>query len=221
VDQFNAAKAFDGCAILLLDDVDQLVAGSSSSPSSAGAAGASYSPLLLSTLRALLRQPLGNNMKAQQRDEQDVGATTPGDSSASSSSQQLLVVATTSRRMEACGGVLTALFEEAHVVPLLNGNPAAIARLLEGCGPPGLQAEAIPGCAAKLASATEGSYYATNVPLTPPPLPMGVKAALRFIDRAVAIAGPSASALSQVSALIELLEDVAAGSALTGAQCDV
>ena len=218
--------------MLILDDVDQLVAGSSSSASSSGAAGLAYSPLLLSTLRALLRQPMGASAKAQHGDELENGAP-----SSPSTSQQLLVVATTSRRMEACGGVLTALFEEAHVVPMLKGNSAALQRLLEECGPSGLQAEAIPGCAAKLARATEGSFGTTTTGSTnyegsssssstandapPLPLPMGVKAALRLTERAVAIAGPNANSLSQENALAEVLIGMAAGSALTGAQCDV
>ena len=101
VEKFSEARELSR-SMLVLDDVDQLCAGS-------GVQG--YSSVMVATLRALLRSP------------------SPASASPSSRGKTLHIIATTSRSDGACG-TLNDLFEETIVVPPLQ-DPKAVATLLQ------------------------------------------------------------------------------------------
>jgi hypothetical protein len=121
-----------GRAVLVLDDVDRMVAGH-------GADGAS--PAILGTLRALLRLPLAR------RPEASAGTTGPPAGAA----PMMLVLATTSSGRAACT-CLEGIFDATRVAPLVSD--AADAELLLRSSPAlGIHPASAAACAA---AAVEG-----------------------------------------------------------------
>jgi hypothetical protein len=114
VERFSEAREMQS-SLLVLDDVDQMTAGS-------GPRG--YSSVMLSTLRALIRTPPPGSEAAK-----------PGGQSKSSnvSGKTLHILATSSRSDAACA-VLNEIFEETIVVPLLC-DAESVETLLSDCLP--------------------------------------------------------------------------------------
>lgn len=113
IDRFSEAKEMPN-SLLVLDDIDQLCAGS-------GPGG--YSSVMIATLRALLRTP----------PERATVAKAGGQSmSKLKSGRSMHIIATTSRSDAACV-TLHELFEETIVVPLLSDS-AAVEKLLADSG---------------------------------------------------------------------------------------
>lgn len=98
IDQFAEAKELQH-SLLVLDDIDQICAGS-------GPNG--YSSIMISTLRALLREPPTSKQAGEKTQSKSGG-----------SGKTLQLIAATSRSDAACS-VLNDLFEETVVVPLLS-----------------------------------------------------------------------------------------------------
>jgi len=103
VDRFGEAREMSH-SLLVLDDVDQLCAGS-------GPAG--YSNVMLATLRALLRTPPGSFSTAR------AGGESQTTKRKSKSGKTLQIIAASSRSDSACR-VLHEIFDETLVVPLLS-----------------------------------------------------------------------------------------------------
>jgi vesicle-fusing ATPase len=112
VERFAEAREMSN-SLLILDDIDQICAGS-------GPGG--YSSIMLSTLRALLRTPPPSMNTAK----------AGGHSKMSESrGKTLQIIATTSRTDAACNS-LNAIFEENIVVPLLS-DATEVEQLLTDC----------------------------------------------------------------------------------------
>lgn len=101
VDRFNEAREMSS-SLVLLDDVDQLCAGT-------GPGG--YSSVMLATLRALLRNPPESSSTAK--------AGGQSESKGKQSGRMLQVIGATSRSDAACRA-LNEIFDETLVVPLLS-----------------------------------------------------------------------------------------------------
>ena len=112
VDKFAEARE-SKTSLLVLDDVDQLCAGS-------GSGG--YSSVMLATLRALLRSPPPSSSKAKAG---GISKATAG------SGKTMRVIGATSRSDAACR-TLNEIFSETLVVPLL-GKKEEVAKLLSDC----------------------------------------------------------------------------------------
>lgn len=102
-------------SLLVLDDIDQIVAGS-------GPNG--YSSIMLSTLRALLRTPPSSGEVAK----------AGGQSKSSGTSGKTLHIIATSSRSDAACTILNEIFEETIVVPLLS-DVESVQKLLTDCLP--------------------------------------------------------------------------------------
>ena len=113
VDRFSEAREMPN-SLLVLDDIDQLCAGSGNS---------GYSSVMIATLRALLRTP-----------PESAGAAKAGGQSVSKGERgrSMHIIATTSRSDAACV-TLHELFEETIVVPLLS-NVGDVDALLTDAG---------------------------------------------------------------------------------------
>ena len=111
LEKFSEAREMQK-SMLVLDDIDQIVAGS-------GPGG--YSSIMLSTLRALLRTPppSGDTAKAG------------GSSKSANGVKSLHIIACTSRSDAACS-VLNEIFDETIVVPLLS-DVESVEMLLSDC----------------------------------------------------------------------------------------
>jgi len=111
VERFTEAREMSN-ALLVLDDIDQICAGS-------GPGG--YSSLMVSTMRALIRTPPPSSSAAK----------AGGQSIAGPNGKSLHIIATTSRADAACS-VLNEIFEETIVVPLLS-DAESVENLLTDC----------------------------------------------------------------------------------------
>ena len=112
IDRFSEAREMPN-SLLVLDDVDQLCAGS-------GSGG--YSSVMISTLRALLRTPPESSSVAKAGGQSMSNRKT---------GRSMHIIATTSRSDAACS-TLFELFEETLVVPLLTDVDAVEKLLADG-----------------------------------------------------------------------------------------
>jgi hypothetical protein len=184
--------------LLVLDDVDQLCAGS-------GPSG--YSSIMLATLRALLRSPppsankstaVAGGQSEPKRDKNGVKRR-----------RTFRVMAATSRSDAACN-TLHELFDETLVVPLLSDAESVRKLLSDGCARTGLVTEDTNTMADMIIDRL-GS--------------VGCKTALRITERAVAMAGigneDETVAMAQLTALGNILDDMVRDGAATTQLCEV
>jgi hypothetical protein len=161
-------------SLLVLDDVDQLCAG-------VGPNG--YSPVLLGTLRALLRTP--STRIVQSDDSTSIEPST----AVSGAGRTMKVVAATSRS-DAAFDILHEIFDETVVVPPLQDS-GSVATLLSECFD--LQA----GHAAAFAEMIIDRIG-----------DIGVKTALRLMERAILAAGSESTVNEQLKSLWEVIDDL-------------
>ena len=202
-EKFSEAREMSH-SLLVLDDIDQIVAGS-------GSGG--YSSVMLSTLRALIRTPPPSG---------DV-AIAGGQSKASLTGKTLHIIATTSRSDAACS-IINEIFDETigeelnmlcvslllhililkyiSVVPLLN-DVESVEKLLLDCLP--RKAED----ASALSKALIGRLNE-----------VGCKTALRLAERAIFTAGLQDDT-TEISALESILDDLAGDEALAAKVCEL
>jgi hypothetical protein len=184
-------------SLLVLDDVDQICAGS-------GPGG--YSSVMLATLRALLRSPPASANIAKAGGHSTESKTTKG----KRRGKTLRVLAATSRTDAACV-TLHELFDETLVVPLLSDVDAVRKLLSDGSQTSGLAVVADVDVLATLMIDRLGS--------------VGCKTALRLMERAVAMAGGEGDdhdvGKLQVDALSSILEDLAGDEAAAERVCEV
>jgi len=112
VERFSEAREMSH-SLLILDDIDQICAGSGPG---------AYSSIMLSTLRALLRTPPPSSNVAKAGGQSKL---------ASGRGKTLQIIATTSRTDAACK-TLHEIFEETLVVPLVS-HSKEVERLLTDC----------------------------------------------------------------------------------------
>jgi len=115
VERFSEARDMSH-SLLVLDDIDQICAGS-------GSGG--YSSLMISTLRALIRTPPPSSNVAK------AGGQSKSTARGNSNGKTLHIIASTSRPDAACA-VLNEIFEETIVVPLLS-DVGSVQKLLTDC----------------------------------------------------------------------------------------
>lgn len=183
-------------SLLVLDDIDQLCAGS-------GPGG--YSSIMLATLRALLRTPPSSTTTAKAgghsmaRNNKD-GKQRP---------KSLRVIATTSRSDAACV-TLHELFDETLVVSELE-NAESVSKLLKDISEQSGLSIFHPTEMADRIISRLGR--------------IGCKSALRLAERSVAIAGDGDGrnevGEAQLEALDTILEDLAVDEGVAGAMCEV
>lgn len=179
-------------ALLILDDVDMLVAGE----------GGRASPAVLATLRALLRTPASGPSRFGAKGTEGAAAASasaPGaKSEGSPSTRTMLVLATTSCPAHACGGELADLFDDTLLVPLVE-QPADAAAVLG----------VVPGIDGGVVGQAAEAVLRRG--------PLGVKTLIRLGERSVATAalgkavgggaGAGEDAARQLASLTEYLED--------------
>lgn len=199
VDRFSEAKQMPH-SLLLLDDVDQLCAGS-------GPGG--YSTIMLATLRALLRSPPPPPTAAAAAAAASENTQTLGDIS-KSKGKSLLILGTTSRSDAACM-TLHQLFDETIVVPLLS-SIESVETLLLDCfsNDDSIQHSNI----SKMAKLIIDSLGA-----------VGCKTALRIVERAVVSAQLNYDegnlSEAQIDAIKEILEDLTSDEATSNNLCEI
>jgi hypothetical protein len=158
-------EQFTEAALLVLDDIDQVCAGS-------GPDG--YSSLMLSTLRALLRSPTAgaSSLKGDTQDpnRELVGKTLVRETSF------LSVLATTSRTDAVCT-VLHELFDETLVVPVLTDVESVKRLLSDSVSQMGVACADISGSTISAMAELMVNRLHT----------IGCKTALRLLERAVAM----------------------------------
>ena len=184
--------------LLVLDDVDQLCAGS-------GPDG--YSSIMLATLRALLRSPppSAGTSVAKAGGRSDEKRNKDG----TQRRKTFRVVAATSRTDAACVK-LHELFDETLVVPLLTDSESVRKLLADGTSHSGLSVADV-GQMADMIVERLGS--------------VGCKTALRLTERAVAMAGigneSRAASEAQLIALRNILDDMVSDDAVASKLCEV
>jgi vesicle-fusing ATPase len=186
-------------SLLVLDDIDQICAGS-------GPNG--YSSVMLATLRALLRSPPASTTTAK------AGGHSPdkNDKDGRRRGKTLRVLAATSRTDAACV-VLPDLFDDVLVVPLVRDIESVRKLLADGAQTAGLAVSNVDNLAELMVDRL-GS--------------MGCKTALRLMERAVAVAGTGTGgdgerslATKQAEALESILDDLAGDEAAAERVCEI
>jgi len=220
VDQFSEAKEM-AHSLLVLEDVDQLCAGS-------GQYG--YSSIMVATLRALLRSPpiTSHPNDSKSKKSNDEFSNVPNAQSSSNANKygkSLSILASTSRSDAACI-ILHELFDETIVIPLLS-TPASIEQLIQDSLPHlDIPSNQIPILGQMMMDRLKE---------------VGVKSALRLLERAVATANadllwnredPNADTdadinekkgndIQVVQALQEILADLDGDEVSAGQLCEV
>jgi hypothetical protein len=197
VERFTEAGEMSN-SLLVLDDVDQICAGS-------GSGG--YSSIMLATLRALLRSPPASTNTAKAGGHSESKKTNK-DGKRVFRGKTLRVLAATSRTDAACV-VLHELFDETLVVPLLSDAKSVSKLLADGAQTSGLAVKASMDSLAEMMVDRLGS--------------VGCKTALRLMERAVAVVGNGGGDMAklQEDALANILEDLAGDEAAAERVCEV
>eukprot|EP00980_Cylindrotheca_fusiformis_P027987 scaffold22575_cov141-Cylindrotheca_fusiformis.AAC.18 len=194
VERFVEASQMSN-SLIVLDDVDQICAGS-------GPRG--YSSIMIATLRALLRSPPESTSVAKAGGHSQTKRSKDG----KLRGKTLRVLAATSRTDAACS-VLNELFDETLVVPLLSDVDSVQRLLATGAKASGLDVANVNS----LAEMILGSLGTVSC-----------KTALRLMERSVAIAGssgPGDLAEMQENALASILEDLSIDEAAADQVCVV
>jgi vesicle-fusing ATPase len=195
VERFSEAGEMQN-SLLVLDDVDQLCAGS-------GPGG--YSSIMLATLRALLRSPPASSNTAKAGGHSQAKKAKDG----RKRGKTLRILAATSRSDAACV-TLHELFDETLVVPLLSDAKSVRKLLAEGTEQSGLSVFDV-NPMADMIVARLGS--------------VGCKTALRLMERAVAMAGRGNAeedvGKAQITSLEHILDDLTSDEATMNRLCEV
>mmetsp|Transcript_5705 Transcript_5705/g.11607 ORF Transcript_5705/g.11607 Transcript_5705/m.11607 type:complete len:204 (-) Transcript_5705:134-745(-) len=149
-------------ALLILDDVDMLVAGE----------GGRASPAVLATLRALLRTPASSPSRFAAKGTEGAAAASVSagrSEGGGPGARTMLVLATTSCPTHACGGELADLFDDTLLVPLVE-QPADAAAVLG----------VVPGIVGGVVGQAADEVLRRG--------PLGVKTLIRLGERSVATA---------------------------------
>ena len=187
-----------GRSLLILDDIDLLLAAagaatsSATSPSASGAAAAPpaapLSALLLGLLRSLLREPLDSRRSARRatgatdQERAEAGAEAGGEEGGEEGRPRALVVLATASS-PAAAAALAPLFDSAAIVPLL-ASASDVHAVLRASPAIRLEVDALDGVSA--AATARG--------------PVGVRSVLRLAERA----SEEATAAEQVSCYEEM-----------------
>jgi vesicle-fusing ATPase len=198
VERFAEASEMSN-SLIVLDDVDQICAGS-------GPRG--YSSIMIATLRALLRSPPASTSIAKAGGHSRSKKNTDG----KRRGKTLRVLAATSRTDAACS-VLNELFDELLVVPLLSDVESVQTLLATGAKASGLAVANVNSLAEMMVESLGN---------------VGCKTALRLMQNSVAMAGAMAGsgastdlAELQEEALASILEDMTRDEAASDLVCDV
>jgi DNA polymerase III delta prime subunit len=195
VERFSEAGEMPN-SLLVLDDVDQLCAGS-------GPGG--YSSIMLATLRALLRSPPAGSNTAKAGGHSQTKKTKDG----RKRGKTLRILAATSRSDAACV-TLHELFDETLVVPLLSDANSVRKLLADGTEQSGLSVVDV-NLMADMIVARLGS--------------VACKTALRLTERAVAMAGRGNAeedvGKAQITSLEHILDDLTSDEATMNRLCEV
>lgn len=180
-------------SLIVLDDVDQICAGSGQS---------GYSSIMIATLRALLRSPPAGTNVAEAGGHSQLQKDKDG----KRRGKTLRILAATSRTDAACS-ILDELFDETLVVPLLSDVQSVQKLLTSGAEASGLNVANVKSFAEMMVDSL-GS--------------VGCKTALRLMERAV-IGSDGSSDLEklQENALRGILEDLAVDEAAHDSVCEV
>ena len=208
VEQFGQASEMSN-SIVVLDDIDQICAGS-------GPSG--YSSVMIATLRALLRSPPPPPPAAASKGYGSISADSfDGVETASGRrGKSLKVLAATSRTDAACS-VLNELFDETLIVPLLD-TVTSVERLIQR--------------GATISCLELGDAKCMAEMMIDSLDKVGCKTALRLMERAVAMVGTRSNnkegdgdkgdlAKLQLDALTSILEDMAGDEAAANVACQV
>ena len=192
VDKFVEANEMSN-SLIVLDDVDQICAGSGQS---------GYSSIMIATLRALLRSPPAGTNVAKAGGHSQLQKDKDG----KRRGKTLRVLAATSRTDAACS-ILDELFDETLVLPLLSDVQSVQKLLTSGAEASGLNVANVKSFAEMIVDSL-GS--------------VGCKTALRLMERAV-IGSDGSSDLKkmQENALKGILEDLAVDEAAHDSVCEV
>lgn len=192
VEKFVEANEMSN-SLIVLDDVDQICAGSGQS---------GYSSIMIATLRALLRSPPAGTNVAKAGGHSQLQKDKDG----KRRGKTLRVLAATSRTDAACS-ILDELFDETLVLPLLSDVQSVQKLLTSGAEASGLNVANVKSFAEMIVDSL-GS--------------VGCKTALRLMERAV-IGSDGSSDLKkmQENALKGILEDLAVDEAAHDSVCEV
>ena len=192
VEKFVEANEMSN-SLIVLDDVDQICAGSGQS---------GYSSIMIATLRALLRSPPAGTNVAKAGGHSQLQKDKDG----KRRGKTLRILAATSRTDAACS-ILNELFDETLVVPLLSDVQSVQKLLTSGAEASGLNVANVKSFAEMMVDSL-GS--------------VGCKTALRLMERAV-IGSDGSSDLEKVqeNALRGILEDLAVDEAAHDSVCEV
>ena len=184
-------------SLLVLDDIDQLCAGS-------GPNG--YSMVMLATLRALLRTPPSNNNNFNDNYNDNLSST----SNANKRGQTLHIIATTSKPDVACSSPLLDLFEETIVVPSVSTTEEIETILQQD------DSTCTPLKAKKMASILMEQVG-----------PMGIKSIFRLIERAKAATFIASNGDgntdedAEIQSLMEIVKDLRLDNGEASTLCEV
>ena len=192
VEKFVEANEMSN-SLIVLDDVDQICAGSGQS---------GYSSIMIATLRALLRSPPAGTNVAKAGGHSQLQKDKDG----KRRGKTLRVLAATSRTDAACS-ILDELFDETLVLPLLS-DVQSVQKLLTS------------GAEASLLNVANVKSFAEMI--VDSLGSVGCKTALRLMERAV-IGSDGSSDLEKVqeNALKGILEDLAVDEAAHDSVCEV
>ncbi len=187
-------------SLLVLDDIDQLCAGS-------GPNG--YSTIMLATLRALLRTPPSNSNNFNNNNNNNVSPSSLS-SNTKKRGRSLHIIATTSRADVACSSPLLDLFEETIVVPSVSTKEEVETILQQD------DSTCTPQKAQKMATILMEQVG-----------PMGIKSVFRLVERAKASAFIASNGDrntdedAEIQALMEIVQDLRLDNGEASTLCEL
>ena len=181
-------------SLLVLDDIDQICAGSG---------GAGYSSVMIATLRALLRTPPASTAVAK--------AGGHSKSKSGNSAKSFQIIASTSRSDAACS-VMNELFDETVIVPQIS-DAESVKTLLSDSLHSGV-AEDIDGMAEKITDRLGSVGCKTAIRLAERAIASAHAMSNEYVSN-------EELAEAQLASLEEVLEDLAGDDAMASKVCEV